>query len=57
MTSSYNPITGTSSADTLFASTSADSIDALGGDDIVRRGGSASDIVALGAGNDRQLLD
>ena len=52
MTSSYNPITGTSSADTLFGSTSADSIDALGGDDIVYNGGSESDIVALGSGND-----
>ena len=51
MTSSYNPITGTS-ADTLFGSTDADSIDALGGDDIVYRGGSKSDIVALGSGND-----
>ena len=52
MTSSYNPITGTSSADTLFGSTSADSIDALGGDDIVYNGGSENDIVALGTGND-----
>ena len=52
MTSSYNPITGTSSADSLFGSTSADSIDALGGDDIVYNGGSESDIVALGTGND-----
>ena len=50
MTSSYNPITGTSSADSLFRH-SADSIDALGGDDIVY-GGSESDIVALGTGND-----
>ena len=50
MTSSYNSITGTSSADELFGSTSADSIDALGGDDIVRNGGSENDIIALGAG-------
>ena len=48
----YNPITGTSSADSLFGSTSADSIDALGGDDIVYNGGTENDIVALGTGND-----
>ena len=35
-----------------FGSTSADSIDALGGDDLVTNGGSESDIVALGTGND-----
>ena len=35
-----------------FRSTNADSIDALGGDDVVYNGGSENDIVALGSGND-----
>ena len=51
MTSSYNNITGTDSANTLIGSTGSDSFSALSGDDIVL-GGGTSDIVDLGAGND-----
>ena len=51
MTSSYNSITGTDSANTLIGSTGSDSFSALKGDDNVL-GAQAGDIVDLGAGND-----
>ena len=51
MTSSYNNITGTDSANTLIGSTGSDSFSALKGEDNVL-GGGAGDIVDLGAGND-----
>ena len=51
MTSSYNSITGTDSANTLIGSTGADSFKLLEGDDNVL-GAQANDIVDLGAGND-----
>ena len=51
MTSSYNPIVGTDTANTLIGSTGSDSFSALSGDDTVL-GAGAADIVDLGAGND-----
>ena len=51
MTSSYNSITGTDSANTLIGSTGSDSFSALSGEDNVL-GAQAGDIVDLGAGND-----
>ena len=51
MTSSYNSITGTDSANTLIGSTGSDSFSALAGNDTVL-GASGADIADLGAGND-----
>ena len=51
MTSSYNNISGTDSANTLLGSTGADSFSAGTGDDLVLGAGN-NDVVDLGAGND-----
>ena len=50
MTSSYNSITGTDSANTLIGSTGAD-FSASTGEDLVL-GAQANDVVDLGSGND-----
>ena len=51
MTSSYNNITGTDTANTLIGGTGSDSFSALSGEDNVL-GAQSDDIVDLGAGND-----
>ena len=52
MSSSYNAITGTDTANTLIASNSADDIKALAGADTISEVFD-NDIVDLGSGNDK----